>query len=428
LILAAGHSLTEVRVEAVVQFESQVRSYSRTFPVTFASATGPYLYDTAGRRYIDFLCCAGALGYGHNEPRMKEALIQHLLADGVTTALDMATVAKERFLETFETVVLRPRGLDYRVQFTGPTGANAVESALKIARKVTRRSNVIAFTNSYHGLSAGALSVTSDRFYRNDVFSDRGHVTFFPFEGYLDDRLDSIEYMEKVLTDQCSGVDPAAMVIVETVQAEGGVNVASAAWLQRLESLCRRLGMLLAIDDIQVGSGRTGGFFSFEFAGIRPDIVMLSKSLSGFGIPLSIVLLRPDIDQWSPGEHTGTFRGNNLALVTATEALSHWHGEEFGRSIGMKGELLRERLQEVTDVAAGACVRGRGLICGVDLCDSSLAAEVVTLAFRGGLIAERCGPKKSVLKLLPAYTCDDDVLHQAADIVLNAVRTAFERL
>jgi diaminobutyrate-2-oxoglutarate transaminase len=310
------------------------------------------------------------------------------------------------------------------VQFTGPTGANAVESALKIARKVTRRSNVIAFTNAYHGLSAGALSVTADRYYRNDIFPDRGAVTFFPFENYLGVGVDTIEYMEKVLNDPCSGVDPAAAVIVETIQAEGGVNVASAAWLQRLERLCRRLGMLLAIDDIQVGSGRTGAFFSFEFAGIRPDIVTLSKSLSGFGLPLSVVLLKPEIDQWSPGEHTGTFRGNNLAFITATKALSYWEGDEFGRSIETKGALLRDRLQDVTNVIAGACVKGRGLICGIELGDSSLAAEVVNQAFRHGLIAERCGPKKSVLKLLPPFICEDSVLHDAARIVVDAVRSA----
>jgi diaminobutyrate-2-oxoglutarate transaminase len=411
-------------VDAIVLFESQVRSYSRTFPVTFDAASGPYLYDTEGRRYIDVLCCAGALGYGHNAPRLKTALLRYLTADRVIASLDLATAAKERFLDALQAVILRPRGLDYRVQFTGPTGTDAVEAALKIARKVTRRSNVIAFTNSYHGLSAGALSVTADRYYRENVLSVRENTTFFPFDGYCGTDFDSIDYLERVLEDSCSGVDPAAAVIVETVQAEGGVNVASASWLQRLERVCRRFGMLLAVDDIQVGCGRTGRFFSFEFAGITPDIVMLSKSLSGFGLPLSVVLLRPEIDQWSPGEHTGTFRGNNLAFVTATEAFSYWEDEDFGPKIDAKGALLRERLRVVAPLIAGARVKGRGLIIALDLVDSSLAAEVVTAAFHRGLLAERCGPKKSVIKLLPPFTCDDAILHEVADIIIASVKHA----
>lgn len=411
-------------MESVTQLESEVRSYSRTFPVTFTVARGPYLYDVAGHRYIDFLCCAGALGYGHNHTRMKQALVEYLLADGVTASLDMGTVAKARFLETFEAAILRPRHLEYRVQFTGPTGANAVESALKIARKVTGRSNVIAFTNAYHGLSAGALAVTADRYYRHATFFTRGDVTFFPFENYFGSHVDTIDYMERILADACSGVDPAAAVIVETIQAEGGVNVASAAWLQQLERLCRHFGMLLVVDDIQVGSGRTGAFFSFEFAGIRPDIVTLSKSLSGFGLPLSVVLLRPDIDQWAPGEHTGTFRGNNLAFVTAVEALSYWNNDGFGPSIEEKGACLRTRLEDIARVVEGGRVSGRGLILGLELPNSVIAADVVQQAFRRGLIAECCGPTRSVLKLLPPFICDEAILHEAADILTDAVRAA----
>jgi diaminobutyrate-2-oxoglutarate transaminase len=410
-------------MDAIVRHESAVRSYSRTFPATFATGSGPFLYDTAGRRYIDFLCCAGALGYGHNDPRMKQAVIDYLLADGVSSVLDLATVAKERFLERFHSIILAPRQLDYRVQFTGPTGANAVESALKLARKATGRSTVVAFTNSYHGLSAGALAVTADSYYRNPAFFTRADVAFFPFANYFGPQVDTLDYLEKFVEDTTSGLDPVAAVIVETVQAEGGVNVAPIAWLRRLEALCRRHGMLLIVDDIQVGSGRTGTFFSFEPAGIRPDIVLLSKAIGGFGLPLSISLQRPEIDCWQPGEHTGTFRGNNVALVAATEALSYWEDGELPESIAAKGAEFRKQLEETAALVENGSVRGRGLICGLELGDADLAARTVQESFRRGLIAERCGPRKSVIKFLPPMTCDASVLREAADIVSESVRT-----
>ena len=142
-----------------------------------------------------------------------------------------------------------------------------------------------------------------------------------PYDGYFGPDVDTMAYLERMLDDPSSGLDKPAAVIVETVQGEGGVNVATLRWLKELAKLCQRHDMLLIVDDIQVGCGRTGTFFSFEAAGIRPDIITLSKSLSGFGLPMSLVLMKPELDVWKPGAHSGTFRGNNLAFVTATQAL-----------------------------------------------------------------------------------------------------------
>jgi diaminobutyrate-2-oxoglutarate transaminase len=405
------------------RLESRVRSYCRSFPAVFERADGPYLFDSSGRRYIDFFCGAGALSYGHNHPAMKDALIEYLGRNGIVHGLDMATVAKRRFLERFEQLVLRPRGLDYRMQFTGPTGANAVEAALKLARLVKGQRNVIAFTNGYHGLSSGALAVTADPFFRNESYVNRTDVSFMPFDGFLGEGVDTIRIIERMITEKGGGVDLPAAVIVETVQAEGGVNVASRPWLQGLAALCRAAGILLIVDDVQVGCGRTGWFLSFDRAGIRPDIVILSKAISGFGLPMSLVLLGPELDQWQPGEHSGTFRGNNLAFVTAVEALRFWESAEFVASIAQRACRLAEALGALPGryPRLGMKLRGLGMIQGLEVEPAELAQPIVQAAFAGGLILELCGPRRNVLKLLPPLTIERATLDEGIAVLEQAI-------
>ena len=230
--------------------ESEVRSYCRAFPAVFNRAQGAFLYDESGREYIDFFAGAGTLNYGHNHPRIKQAVMEYLQHDGVVHALDMWTVAKREFLETFEALILKPRNLDYKVQFTGPTGTNAVEAALKLARKVKQRSNVIAFTNGYHGLSAGALAITGNRHFRNEAFVNRLDVSFMPYDGYFGEDVNTLDYLRRFLLDNSSGVDVPAAIIIETIQAEGGVNVARLEWLRGLEKLCREFDILLIVEPV----------------------------------------------------------------------------------------------------------------------------------------------------------------------------------
>src|SRR5690606_13013749 len=258
-----------------------------------------------GEKYIDFFSGAGALNYGHNNPILRERLVEYLINDGVTHSLDLATSAKRRFLEALEDVLLKPRGMDYKVMFPGPTGTNAVEAALKLARKVTGRSNVIAFTNGFHGMTLGSLALTGNGVKRSGAGVSLTDVSHMPYCGYFGDNTDTIEVLEGYLGDSSSGIEDPAAFVVETVQAEGGVNVASRGWLTRLEHVARKSGALLIVDDIQVGCGRTGPFFSFEPAKISPDIICLSKSLSGYGVPLAVTMMKPELDILSPGEHNG---------------------------------------------------------------------------------------------------------------------------
>ncbi len=406
------------------RLESEVRGYIRSFPVVFKQARGSTLIDETGREYVDFFAGAGTLNYGHNNPYFKEKLIEYVQSDGIVHGLDMATSAKACFMATFEKVVLKPRSMRYTMQFTGPTGTNAVEAALKLARQVKGRPTVISFTHGFHGLSGGSLSVTANSKYREAAGTSLDDTVFMPYDGYMGDDVDTIAYLEKMLEDSSSGVDKPAAVIVETVQGEGGVNVASMRWLRELQRVCREHDMLLIVDDIQAGCGRTGTFFSFEPAGIQPDIITLSKSLSGYGLPMSLVLMKPEHDIWQPGAHTGTFRGNNLAFVTATEALEkYWTSQAFTSDVQRKERILREFLENIVAVYpdAGLSVRGRGLMQGLVSEDTEFAGKVSAKAFEQGLVIETSGANDEVLKFLPALTITEDELRRGLEIVERAV-------
>jgi diaminobutyrate-2-oxoglutarate transaminase len=420
----AAYDGTDSALSVFESLESEVRSYCRGWPTVFDRAQGAHLVDEGGHTYLDFFAGAGSLNYGHNNPVLKRALIDYLERDGITHGLDMATTAKRRFLETFKEVVLEPRSLPYKVMFPGPTGTNAVESALKLARKVKGRESVVSFTNAFHGMSLGSLAVTGNAFKRAGAGIPLVHGTPMPFDNYLDGQLPDFLWFERLLDDQGSGLNKPAAVIVETVQGEGGINVARAEWLRALADLCRRQDMLLIVDDIQMGCGRTGAFFSFEEAGITPDIVTLSKSISGYGLPMSLCLFRPELDVWEPGEHNGTFRGNNPAFVTATAALdAYWADGQMEKQTTARGEQVEQALLALCEEnsADGAHYRGRGLVWGLEFADRTRASKVCARAFELGLLLETSGPDSQVVKLLPPLTISPDELDEGLRTLSRAV-------
>lgn len=408
--------------QIIERLESNVRSYCRSFPTTFARAEGAELFNREGKRFIDFFAGAGALNYGHNEPHLRDELVKYIMSGGVTHSLDMATEAKVAFLESIESRLLKPRGLEYKVLFPGPTGTNAVETAVKLARKATGRTEVLAFTNAFHGMTLGALALSGNAEKRAGAGVPLPFTSRAPFASYGTDDIDTLRHLRTLLEDGSSGVDLPAAIIVETVQAEGGVNVASDKWLRGLAKLTKELDILLIVDDIQVGCGRTGGFFSFERAGIKPDIVCLSKSLSGFGLPLSLVLLREELDVFEPGEHNGTFRGHNLAFVTARAALErYWQDDELTKSVREKAAIARARMRELAEEFGGE-ERGLGLIRGIEFEDPKKASAVSREAFNQGVIMETAGPNDEVLKLLAPLTISDEMLIEGLDRVEKAMK------
>lgn len=407
------------------EIESEVQSYARSFPRVFNRAQGEHMYDEEGNHYLDFLAGAGTLNYGHNHPLFKEKLLDYIQADGITHGLDMHTKAKGEFLQTFSDVILKPRELEYVMQFTGPTGTNAVEAALKLARNVTGRENIITFTNGFHGVSLGALATTGNSHHRGAAGVSLSGASRMPFDGYLGDDVCTTAYLDKVLCDSSSGIDKPAAVIVETVQGEGGINVASVEWLRALEAVCRKHDVLLIVDDIQAGCGRTGTFFSFEESGIKPDIVTLSKSLSGYGLPFAVALIKPELDQWKPGEHNGTFRGNNLAFVTATAAINHfWSDDAFSKDILRKGYYVEERLHKIAELYGEGNfeTKGRGMMRGISCVNGEIAGKITHKCFQNGLIIETSGADDQVVKFFCPLIISDENLKKGLDIVEHAIR------
>ena len=413
--------LSDSKVVAVTGLESEVRSYCRSFPATFARAAGSILETDGGERYLDFLAGCGALNYGHNNPLLRHRLTRYLEDDGISMSLDMETVSKAAFMDLFRLRIMIPRNLDYKLQFPGPTGANAVEAAVKLARKVTGRTNVIAFTNAFHGCTQGALSLTANAHHRSSSSALLNQVTRLPYDGSLGAEVDTADILEKLLADGSSGVDTPAAIILETVQGEGGLNRASAAWLRRIRRIASDHGVLLIVDDIQAGCGRLGTFFSFEHAGLQPDIVVLSKSLSGFGQPLAMLMIAPQWDAWKPGEHNGTFRGNNLAFVTAAATLeAYWSDALFALEVVRKAGLVTHALDAMA-AEYGGMRKGAGMMQGLDVGDGERAAQIRELCFHNRLILETCGPDETVVKLLPPLTIDDGDLSHGLAVLKRCV-------
>lgn len=411
-----------VNAEDSFALESEVRGYCRDFTATFNKAEGSIITDVEGNDYIDFLAGASSLNYGHNDPHMAKALVNYVLSGNIANSLDLHTTSKVEFIDAFNRLILKPRNFSYRLQFTGPAGNNAVEAALKLAKKITGRSEVISFTNGFHGMTLGALAATGNQHHRMGASVQLPGVTRAFFEGYFGDAVDTADMLDQLLSDPSSGVDAPAAFIIEPIQGEGGLNVASKEWMQKIANIAKRHGALLIIDDIQAGIGRSGDYFSFEPLGIEPDMVLLSKSLSGFGLPMAIVLIKPEYDQWLPGEHNGTFRGNNLAFVTAKVALEKfWSDDLFMGDVARRSAIVHKALTEISTMLPGARVKGRGLMLGLDVGTGALCASIAKTCFKRGLLIESCGANGEVLKVLAPLTTSDDVLTQGLDIIKQSI-------
>lgn len=420
---------SKVTMKTFETYESEVRSYSRSFPTVFKKAKGYKLWDVDGNEYIDFFAGAGTLNYGHNNEQMKDKLVEYITSDAITHSLDMATEARGAFLQKFHDVILAPRNLDYKVMFPGPTGTNAVESALKLARKATGRTNIMSFTNAFHGMTIGSLAITGNQTKREGAGIPLTNTVSMPFDAY-DENTDSLSLIESYLNNTSSGVDLPAAIIVETVQGEGGINAASEEWLRGIEKIARKFEILLIVDDIQAGCGRTGTFFSFERAGITPDIVCLSKSIGGYGLPMAITLFNKELDIWGPGEHNGTFRGNNLAFIAATEALTYWENDTFSNEIDKKAALIEdfttEMVQKYPEIKGET--RGRGLMQGVACHVDGVAEKICAASFEQGLLMETSGPKDEVFKFLPPLMIDEEGLKKGFQIIENSIQSIVEEL
>ncbi|MCD8513921.1 MAG: aspartate aminotransferase family protein [Nitrincola sp.] len=419
------------------KWESEIRGYCRIYPTVFKSASNARQVDEAGKSYIDFFAGAGVLNFGHNNPKMKKALIEFIEADGVAHSLDTSTTVKRDFIQAFADTIIVPRGWNHKMQFMGPTGTNAVEAALKLARRVTGRKTVVACTHGFHGMTLGSLALTANSYFRNAAGVPLDHVVRMPFGCNKPCRgcklgcgTSTVDQLRAQFEDSSSGLELPAAFVVEPIQAEGGVHVASQEWLLAVQQLAKDLGALFILDDIQAGCGRTGSYFSFDGMGLDPDIVTLAKGIGGFGTPLAMNLVKPEHDKhWSPGEHTGTFRGQGFSFVAGKVAMEYFQDDSLMTEVKRKGEQMATALNTLADASNGAWqVRGKGMMQGIDMGDSALSKAIVSECFNRGLLLGGCGTGGQVIKMIPPLTIPDEDLTQGLEIFAQAVKAAQEAL
>ena len=410
--------------ETFENYESNVRSYCRKWPVEMKYAKGSIYTDVDGNEYIDFFDGAGALNYGHNPDYIKEKLIDYLQSDGIVHSLDMYAVPKEKFISYFEEKILKPRGLDYKIAFPGPTGTNAIELGLKLARKVKRRPYIWSFTGAFHGMTLGALALTTEAAARAGAGVPLQFVEHIPAPYSIGGNFDTIGYMENMLSDDHSGFEKPSAIIIETVQQEGGIHVFSKEFLQDLRAFCDKHDILLICDEVQIGCSRSGTFFSFERADIVPDIVCMSKSIGGYGIPFAVTLFKRDLDVFNPGEHNGTFRGCQLSMVAGLAALEMTVEQDIPAQVKAKEKIVKEYLEkEVKPLLKDDMeIRGIGLTWGIEFNDGKLARAVLDRCFEKKLIIELAGSNDSVLKIMPSLVIEDELLLKGLDIVKESIK------
>ena len=403
--------------------ESNVRYYCRRWPAVFSSASGSVITDEDGVEYLDFFAGAGALSYGHNNPLFVDVAIEHLRSGRLLHSLDTFTPEKRTFLETIERTILQPRQLDMVVQTVGPTGATAVEAALQLAQRLTGHRGVVGFAGGYHGMSYRAASI-SDSMAGRETSAHLKDFVALPYVQHVTEQ--DIELLESTLRSTVNG-QPIGVVIIEPTQGEGGARAFDPAYLAAIRRVTRDLGILVIADEIQAGVGRTGPFFSFEGSQLDPDIICVSKSISGLGLPMAINLVRRSLDTWNPGEFSGTFRGNNLAFATSAVMMSHyWSDSTLEKNTELFATTVRTALESMSDSfgAGRFSVRGNGLLCGLAVGDTDVAAAISRHAFERGLIVETCGPGDTIVKLLTPLVIEPAQLDTGLERLALAVEQA----
>jgi len=396
------------------EHESEIRAYCRAVPTVFCSSNNAIMIDENGKEYVDFFAGAGVLNFGHNNPKMKEAIIEFISNNGVAHSLDMFTDVKRDFIDTFVNTILKPRNMNYKLQFTGPTGTNAVEAALKLARRTTGRENVVAFNRGFHGMTLGALACTANQAFRGAAGVSLNNVIRDTFND-----MEALSKLRQKFEDKGSGLMPPAAFLVEPVQAEGGVRVGTKEWLQGVQKLAKDIGALFILDDIQAGCGRTGSYFSFDDLDLDPDIIILAKGLGGFGTPIGMNLNKPEIDaNWNPGEHTGTFRGQGISFVAGKVGLEYFKDNALNESVQEKGKFIRTKLDALQVAHPTLKVRQKGMMLAIEFESAAIAKEVTTGCFNNGLIIGACSTGE-IVKFIPPLTIEDATLAKGMDIFVH---------
>ena len=426
-------------------YESSARSYPRKFPLAIAKAKGAVVEDVEGNRYIDFLNGAGTLALGHNDDEVNQAMVDLIQSGAPLHTLDLTTPVKDRFVETLLSIIPEELASKAKIQFCSPSGTDATEAAIKLCKTATGRNTVIAFSGGYHGMGHGSMALTGNCNAKNKVGNIMPGVQFMPYPysyrcpmgiGGEAGTKACIAYLERLLKDPESGVTKPAAIILEPIQGEGGVVPAPIEFLQAVRRITRELDIPMICDEIQCGMGRSGKVFTFEYADIVPDVVLISKAIGG-GQPLSVVVYDRKLDVWGPGAHAGTFRGNQVAMAAGTVVMKRISDPEFLKEVIHKGEIMKSRFLKLKDeVSIIGDVRGKGLMLGVEFIDPNgakdlmghpepggdIALKVQRLCFENKLIMEKGGRNGSVMRCLCPLTITDEQIEEAMDIFEKVVK------
>ena len=424
--------------------ESNARSYPRKFPFALAKAQGSWIEDVEGNKYLDFLCGAGTLALGHNDPEVNQAMVDMLTGNLPLHTLDLTTPVKDTFVHTLLNLLPGELKNNAKIQFCSPSGTDAVDAALKLCKTATGRSSIIAFNGAYHGMGHGALALTGNLHAKNKVNDLMPNVHFMPYPySYRcpfglggDAGTDAAcAYFERMLKDPECGITKPAAVILETIQGEGGVIPAPVKFIQTVRRVTKELDIPMIVDEIQCGIGRSGRFFAFEYADIVPDVILSSKAIGG-SQPLSVVIYNKKLDVWEPGAHAGTFRGNQLAMRAGTVVMNRVSKPDFLDDVVKKGEIFAKRLEEIkSKVSIIGDVRGKGLMRGIEFVDpksqsdslgakkasGEIAALVQKRCFENRLVMEKGGRNGSVMRCLCALNVTMEDLEKALDIIEKVI-------
>jgi len=418
--------------------DSQVLSYPLMIPLVPQEGKGSTVKDVDGNYYIDLSAGIGVLNAGHSNPDVIQAIKGQ--ASKITHGLDFPEEARLKYSEKL--VALAPGGLrnNCKVFMCGPTGSDACEASVKLSKFHSKKPGVISFEGGWHGVSGTGLATTGRRSVRENFLPVMPEAYIVPYAycyrcrfgmTYPSCDLQCAKFLEHIIKDPDSMASSPGCILIEPVQGEGGLIVPPDEYLGEVRRICTEYGMIMIVDEIQTGFGRTGAMFASEHSGITPDIMTVSKTLGG-GLPLAAVLIKDEYDTWGPGAHVGTFRGNLLASASGLAAIEFIEKWELSQRSKELGKAALERLRKIGEESRYVGdVRGKGLFMGLEFVKDKqtkepapeILKEAVTRCFKRGVMLWKAGPVNSVGRIMPALTITQSHLNQAIDIFEEVLKS-----
>ncbi|WP_254524998.1 aspartate aminotransferase family protein [Natrinema caseinilyticum] len=419
------------------RIDSSAVAYPNDIPIAFEEGKGATVRDVDGNTYIDLFAGIGVLNVGHSNPYVLEAV--HEQADKFVHTVDFPTDARLELIEKLDEIA--PAGLQgqNRVVFGGPTGSDAIEASIKLAKYNTGGDGLIAFRGSYHGATTGAMSVTSNKKFKGPyvpLLPDVVHAPYpYPFhqDKTPEEAVDhALEEVQAIVEDPYGGLANPAGIVVEPILGEGGIVAPPEGFLQGLRDIADDNDVVLVFDEIQSGLGRTGQWWASDWEGVTPDVMTSAKALGGVGFPLSATMYHEDLDTWGAGDHAGTYRGHVVGMRAGTRAIEYIQDHDLLAHARDLGEYIRGRLRDVADGNERlADVRGRGLFIGAEFVDADGTPDgdavdaVQQYCFEHGVLVWTAGRHGNVLRVIPPLVLTRDLAETALDVVEEAIEHVF---